>query len=128
QCIPPAVRHRLLITEMKMNKEFSGWLSAFALPLIMAGCATSGTHQAASESSNGVELWSRNCGHCHNLRPPESYSPAQWDVAMLHMRVRANLTAREHAAILEFLQSASAAKGRVPSGEKSRPAGIKDAL
>ena len=60
-----------------------------------------------SATSNGVQLWAQNCGHCHNVRSPGSYSDAQWDVAMLHMRVRANLTAEEHRKILEFLKSAN---------------------
>ena len=60
--------------------------------------------QAAQKS--GAEVWAQNCGHCHNLRSPSSYSDAQWEVAMLHMRVRANLTADEHKKILAFLRSA----------------------
>jgi hypothetical protein len=36
-------------------------------------------------------------------------------VAMLHMRVRANLTATEHRAILEFLQSAGRSTANKPS-------------
>ena len=34
-------------------------------------------------------------------------SDAEWDVAMHHMRIRANLTAEEHRKILEFLKSAN---------------------
>ena len=44
---------------------------------------------------------------CHNIRSPSSYSSAQWEVAMMHMRVRANLTPEEHKKILEFLKSGS---------------------
>src|SRR5690349_12524381 len=47
---------------------------------------------AASKAPTGVQLWGQNCGHCHNVRSPDSYSAAQWEVAMLHMRIRANLT------------------------------------
>jgi hypothetical protein len=61
----------------------------------------------ATKGPTGVQLWSQNCGHCHNVRSPDSYSATQWEVAMLHMRIRANLTAQEHKAILEFLQSAN---------------------
>jgi len=60
-----------------------------------------------SKGPTGVQLWSQNCGHCHNVRSPDSYSATQWEVAMLHMRIRANLTAQEHQAILEFLRSAN---------------------
>jgi len=57
--------------------------------------------------TNGVQLWANNCTRCHNMRPPESYSDAQWDVAMLHMRVRANLTADDANAIVKYLKSAN---------------------
>jgi len=55
---------------------------------------------------SGATLWAQACGHCHNIRSPDSYSDSQWDVAMLHMRVRATLTPEEHKQILTFLKSA----------------------
>jgi hypothetical protein len=55
----------------------------------------------------GAELWAENCIRCHNIRSPSNYSPAQWEVVMMHMRVRANLTPEEHKKILEFLKSGS---------------------
>ena len=91
-----------------------------SLALGIAGCSTAAPPKGgtADESgkpavaaakparTGGAELWSRNCGHCHNIRSPSSYSDAQWEVVMLHMRVRANLTADEHKEILAFLKSA----------------------
>ncbi len=56
---------------------------------------------------SGAQLWTDNCGSCHNLRNPPGYSDAQWDVAMMHMRIRANLTAEESRAILQFLKTAN---------------------
>ncbi|HTL56688.1 MAG TPA: hypothetical protein VL361_13470 [Candidatus Limnocylindrales bacterium] len=87
---------------------------------ILAGCATqpasSGTATSVASTNSvattsaatagGAELWARNCGHCHNIRSPSSYSNAQWEVAVMHMRIRANLTADEHKKILAFLKSA----------------------
>jgi hypothetical protein len=61
----------------------------------------------ASTGKGGAELWAENCVRCHNIRSPSSYSPAQWEVVMMHMRVRANLTPEEHKKILEFLKSGS---------------------
>ena len=89
---------------------FSG-LVLLALSLIgltLAGCATpaktAGKGGAATPA--GAQLWAQNCGHCHNFRSPNMYSDAQWDVIVLHMRVRGNLTAGEHQQILAFLKSA----------------------
>lgn len=62
---------------------------------------------AAPIGKSGAQLWSEQCQRCHNVRSPSSYSPAQWEVAMLHMRVRANLTPAQHQTILEFLKSAN---------------------
>ena len=61
----------------------------------------------AAVGKSGAQLWAENCQRCHNFRSPASYSPAQWEVAMLHMRVRTNLTAEQHEKILAFLKSGS---------------------
>ncbi len=87
------------------------------LGFFLAGCAapTAGpgtgpakdaAQKGAPAGQSGAQLWAQACGHCHNIRSPSSYSDAQWDVVMLHMRVRANLTAEEHKQILAFLKSA----------------------
>jgi len=55
----------------------------------------------------GPQLWAQNCMRCHNYRSPQSYSDREWDIAVHHMRVRANLTAEESEAIREFLKSAN---------------------
>jgi hypothetical protein len=109
---------------MKMMKRWSSTGAAVALwvaaGLTFTGCSTSqsGASSGAaatapnalsknlSAMASGAELWAQNCGHCHNVRSPSSYSDAQWDVALLHMRVRANLTAAEHRQILTFMTSA----------------------
>lgn len=76
--------------------------------LVLTGCATpeKTAEKGAPASPSGVQLWAQNCGHCHNIRSPGSYSDAQWDVIALHMRVRANLPAEDHRQILAFLKSA----------------------
>ncbi|MGD0390877.1 MAG: hypothetical protein ABSC42_18185 [Tepidisphaeraceae bacterium] len=56
---------------------------------------------------SGVQLWSENCSRCHNARPPEEFSAAQWDVIVHHMRLRANLTGPEAREIVKFLQASS---------------------
>jgi hypothetical protein len=78
----------------------------------LIGCASNtktgevaaGTAPAAIEKS-GAQLWAENCIRCHNIRSPSNYSPAQWEVVMTHMRVRANLTPEEHKKILAFLKA-----------------------
>lgn len=53
----------------------------------------------------GAQLWAQNCAKCHNVRSPSAYSDREWDIAVHHMRVRANLTKEEYEAIREFLKS-----------------------
>ena len=80
----------------------------------LIGCASNkpsgeiaaGTTPSATEKG-GAQLWAENCVRCHNIRSPSSLSPAQWEVAMMHMRVRVNLTPEEHKKILEFLKAGS---------------------
>ena len=80
----------------------------------LIGCASNtktgeiaaGTVPSTTEKS-GAQLWAENCIRCHNIRSPSNYSPAQWEVVMMHMRVRANLTLEEHKKILQFLKSGS---------------------
>ena len=84
-------------------------ISCVALAWLI-GCATnkqSGEVAAGTTGKSGAQLWAENCVRCHNIRSPGSLSPAQWEVAMMHMRVRANLTPEEHKKILEFLKSGS---------------------
>ncbi len=92
-------------------------LALAASALVLTGCQTSHRHQASPQASptaavdaaqkGGSQLWAENCVRCHNVRTPSSYSDAEWEVAMHHMRIRANLTAGEHKKILEFLKSAN---------------------
>jgi cytochrome c553 len=103
-----------------MVSEFVGLTGAViilaltALCWLVLGCSSekastevAGGASAAPTGKSGAELWAENCIRCHNIRSPSNYSPAQWEVVMMHMRVRANLTAEEHKKILEFLKSGS---------------------
>lgn len=54
-----------------------------------------------------AQMWSENCMRCHNVRDPKSYSDTEWQVALHQMRVRGNLLAEEHKAILELLQASN---------------------
>ena len=56
---------------------------------------------------SGVELWSDNCARCHNSRPLNEFSGAQWSVIVHHMRLRANLSGEESREIIKFLQASS---------------------
>jgi mono/diheme cytochrome c family protein len=61
----------------------------------------------SSQSPSGADLYAINCNRCHEQRYPKEFQATQWTTIMLHMRVRANLTASEAKKILKYLQSQS---------------------
>ena len=82
----------------------------------LAGCSTSQAKPGAATTTNGpvadarpakgrAEIWAENCARCHNMRPPDWYSGAQWKVAVQHMRVRGYLTGQEQRQIGELLEA-----------------------
>jgi hypothetical protein len=67
-----------------------------------------GNAGGGAQSGKGfAQMWAENCIRCHNSRDPRTYTDAEWTVAMHQMRVRANLTAEEHRAILEYLKASN---------------------
>ena len=84
----------------------AAWLVLGCAANRQSGEVAAGTTPSAAEKS-GAQLWAENCVRCHNIRSPSNYSAAQWEVVMMHMRVRANLTPEEHKKILAFLKSGS---------------------
>jgi hypothetical protein len=74
--------------------------------LAWPGAATAGpggqrSSQAASETTRGQKVFLQNCGRCHNL--PEVPSRREVRAVVRHMRVRANLSAEDEKALLQFL-------------------------
>ena len=83
--------------------------AALLIAAIMMMVGRAGAADEAAERKalvrQGARLWGPYCGSCHNPRPAGERSPAEWDVIMLHMRVRANLPAQDAHAIREFLKA-----------------------
>ena len=59
---------------------------------------------AASSGLDGAKVYAWSCGSCHSERWPKERSDAEWEMIMTHMRVRANLTADQAEAVLDYLQ------------------------
>jgi cytochrome c5 len=114
----------LKVRELKMHNRFLMVIAAIAASGLLAGCAENeggdrakpvavkasaegGTTQPApvAASPGGAQLWADNCSRCHNIRPTQSYSDAQWEAVMMHMRLRADLTGVEQREITRFLQA-----------------------
>ncbi len=76
-------------------------LGLFVFPLMALG------RPAAQRIKSGVTIWAENCGRCHNIRSPQERSDRQWEIILMHMRTRANLTGQETRKILEFLKQSN---------------------
>ncbi|MCF8253237.1 MAG: cytochrome c [Bacteroidia bacterium] len=89
---------------MKKNIYFGlllilGFIAFVSLP----SCKTS----LEVREKSGSVLWSENCSRCHYSPDPEDYNDAQWEVIVLHMRVRSSLTEEEAEKITKFLQDSN---------------------
>ena len=58
----------------------------------------------APKKLTGAELYAVNCNRCHPERYPTEFNAAQWQTIMLHMRVRANLPAKQAKEILKYMK------------------------
>ena len=102
---------------LKTKLGISALVIAGIVVVNIAGCSSSNSSQSATTQPSGPlspqtakagsELWADNCTRCHNVRPPDYYSDAQWDVIVHHMRLRANLTGQEARAIADFLKASN---------------------
>jgi cytochrome c5 len=63
--------------------------------------------QKPAKTLTGAELYSMHCNRCHPERYPTERTAAQWKTILLHMRVRANLPAKQARTILTYLQDNS---------------------
>lgn len=97
------------MNEKKLHRlplVFAILLIGVAIYLTACATTTSTPRVAAGDTGkSGSQLWAESCGRCHNTRSPAIYSDGEWEVAMQHMRVRANLTAEEHRKIERFLKA-----------------------
>ena len=75
--------------------------------LLLAPRAIRADGPPPDEGKSGSQLWAETCGSCHNFRSPGSYTPAQWEIVTLHMRVTANLTDNDIKKIEAFLKAGS---------------------
>ncbi len=89
---------------MKKIPIIFGLFAIILAIVIISSCATTSDIAAAK---SGAQLWGENCLRCHNTPSPETFSDTEWDVAVMHMQVRANLTKTEAVKISNFLKTAN---------------------
>lgn len=88
-----------------MRKINSVFILIFMISLITYFMTQdTGFSEEGKTTTSGSELWSQNCGRCHNYRGVHEFDDAQWQVIVTHMRVVGNIPGNEARAILNFLQ------------------------
>lgn len=75
--------------------------------IAIIGYATSCQPSAFISAKSGAQIWGETCIRCHNVASPATFSDVEWDVATMHMQLRANLTPDEAKKVNEFLKSAN---------------------
>jgi len=58
----------------------------------------------AKKKLTGAELYAINCNRCHQERYPTEFNSAQWQTLITHMRVRANLPAKQAKEIMKYMK------------------------
>lgn len=76
-------------------------------PGVYAGPQNAPEKPAEKKSLSGGELYAIHCNRCHSERYATEFTAAHWKTIMIHMRVRANLTAEQAREILKYLQEDS---------------------
>lgn len=94
------------------NLGRASWLIATLLGgYILLSCPLARAQQALSAAEQralfrrGALLWPVYCNTCHNARPGSEFSPAEWNMIMMHMRTQANLPAQDAQAVLQYLKA-----------------------
>ena len=66
--------------------------------------AKTGVQPKPAKKLTGAELYTINCNRCHAERYPTEFTAGQWSTLMTHMRVRANLPAKQAKEILKYMK------------------------
>lgn len=82
-------------------------IALFTFAAVMVVISSCSSTNSLVEAKSGAQLWGENCIRCHNAPSPETFSDTEWDVAIMHMRIRANLTENEAVKIAAFLKIAN---------------------
>ena len=84
------------------------WLFSILTALLLAatslGLSKGAKHKAKRKQRTGAELYQMSCNRCHSERYPTERTDAQWKTILLHMRIRAQLPAKDARLILKYLQ------------------------
>lgn len=76
-------------------------VAVVGIAALINSCAVS----KSTADKTGSQLWSENCGRCHNAPPISTYSSDQWEVLGLHMKTRTMIPDDQIQKIIVFLKA-----------------------
>lgn len=101
-----------------MIKRMMTWTLALGMLLPAAAQA----QQDPQLVGQGAQVYSNNCGRCHNARSSAERTDADWIPIVMHMRARANLTREEARAVLAYLQATNMPEGTAAGADAQEQA------
>jgi mono/diheme cytochrome c family protein len=102
--------NRTRLLKLRLGAGLALAVAALYVLVSVAGAADASAKKARKQTRTkltGAELYAINCNRCHPERYPTEWTAAQWQTLILHMRVRANLPAKQAREILKYLQENS---------------------
>ena len=60
-----------------------------------------------AQLARGAKAWADACSRCHNLRAPDELGDKEWEISVMHMRVRASIPAQTARDIEAFLKASN---------------------
>ena len=91
----------------KSTAAIGGFALLFGVGTALAQSGGGDPEDNGAAIARGAQAWADSCGACHNVRSPSEYGDVSWDVAVAHMRVRANIPGNVARDIVAFLQSSN---------------------
>jgi mono/diheme cytochrome c family protein len=91
-------------TQMK-TKTFLAAIGMSLVAMVLFAGRARAQEEAPVNMVLGIQIWGQNCARCHNAPPPSAYRDEDWKIITHHMKIRANLTDPEIAAVLAYLQA-----------------------
>jgi cytochrome c5 len=91
----------ILLAAFTFGSQLTVLAQAGTTPIVPAPARKPPIAPPPTEAERGERAWQANCGRCHYA--PDSLKPRITGTVIRHMRVRANLSAADERAILQYL-------------------------
>ena len=99
--------HRSYKTESSSLMYFKKIIGVIALTVGLVGCVSTHQNPLSDKLQQGRNLYIRNCGSCHNLYLPSTYTNREWKPILDKMQKPARIDDAQKALIATYLDANS---------------------